>query len=68
MADLVPVQDASAEFGVSLVTLYRHLRKGRLRRYKRSIGDPKTYVDRGELKRLLELRPVKTKTRKGRRT
>jgi Helix-turn-helix domain len=57
VSDLVPLARAATEFGVSEVTLYRYLRAGRLRRYRRSM-DLKTYVDRDELRKLREARPV----------
>jgi predicted site-specific integrase-resolvase len=58
MADLVPLQDAAAEFEVSQVTLYRSIKKGQLKRYRRAM-DKRTYVDRDELRRLLKLRSVR---------
>lgn len=39
-------------------TLYRYLRAGQLKRYKRAM-DRKTYVDREELKKLITPRVVK---------
>ena len=54
MRDLVPVDQAATEFGLGRNTLFRHLRNGRLKRYKGGIGDPQTYVDRQELKRLVK--------------
>ena len=58
MADLFPLQDAAAEFEVSQVTLYRYIKKGQLKRYRRSM-DKRTYVDRDQVRRLLKLRSVR---------
>ena len=54
MPDLIPVDQAANEFDVGRNTLFRHLRNGRLNRYKGGIGDPQTYVDRSELRRLVK--------------
>jgi predicted site-specific integrase-resolvase len=54
---LIPLEQAATEFGVNRVTIYRYLRDGRLRRYKRAM-DRKTYVDRAQLMRLLRPRVV----------
>ena len=59
MPDLVPVDQAATEFGVGRTTLFRHLRNGRLKRYKGGLGDPQTYVDRAELRRLVKPRPAR---------
>ena len=57
MPDLAPLQDAAAEFGKNPATLHRYIKKGELQRYRRAM-DTRTYVDRDELRRLLELRPA----------
>lgn len=55
--DLVPLRDAAQEFGLDPATLYRAIRRGSLKRWTREL-DPKTYVDRDAIRRLLELRPA----------
>jgi predicted site-specific integrase-resolvase len=62
--DLISLDDAADEFGVNRVTIFRYLRSGRLRRYKRAM-DRKTYVDRQQIARLLKLRVVSGGTRNG---
>jgi hypothetical protein len=49
--DLVPIQVAALEQGVSLTTLHKYVRMGRLARYRRGF-DKLTYVDRNEIRRL----------------
>lgn len=53
----MPIQDAATEIGVSEVTLYRYLKVGRLKRWKRPM-EQRTYLDRDELRQLLEFRVV----------
>jgi hypothetical protein len=55
MPDLVPLQQAAGEFGVNPATLHRYIKKGKLKRWRREM-DKRTYVDRDELRRLLEFR------------
>jgi DNA-binding transcriptional MerR regulator len=55
--DLAPLQQAAAEFGLNPATLHRYIKKGKLQRWRREM-DQRTYVDRDELRRLLEFRPV----------
>jgi len=57
VADLSPLQDVAEEFGVDRSTIYRYLRLGKLKRWKREM-DQRTYIDRDELRRLLEFRQV----------
>ena len=52
--DLISVERAVEEFEIGRNTLFRHMRDGRLKRYKGGIGDHVTYVDRQELKRLVK--------------
>ncbi len=66
MPDLIPLQDAATEFAVSAMSLHRYLRAGRLTRYKRAGLDHRTYVDRAELRKMLEIRPVAADRRKRR--
>jgi predicted site-specific integrase-resolvase len=56
--DVIPLVQAAAEFGVDRATLYRYLKAGRLKRYKRGM-DRRTYVDRGELKKIVRPRVIK---------
>ena len=55
--DLAPVQDAAKEFQVALTTIYRYIRLGHLKRWRRPM-DRRTYVDREELRKLLEFKPA----------
>lgn len=57
MPDLVPIQDAAAEFGLDRGTLYRYIKRGKLKKWRREM-DVKTYIDREELRKLLEFKPV----------
>jgi hypothetical protein len=56
--DLIPVATAATEFGISTDVIFKYLRLGRLKRYKKGM-DRRTYVDRAQIKRLLKPRPVK---------
>ena len=56
MPDLVPLQQAAGEFGVNPASLYRYLKRGKLKRWRREL-DQKTYIDRDELRQLLEFKP-----------
>jgi hypothetical protein len=61
VADLITLQEAVNEFHVGIATLYRYLRKDQLRRYKpggRKSQGTRTFVDRTELRQLLEPQPV----------
>ena len=49
MPDLVPLQQAAGEFGVNPASLYRYLKRGKLKRWRREL-DQKTYIDRDELR------------------
>jgi len=59
VATLIAVDDAVERYGVSRNTLFRYLRARRLKRYKGGIGDPRTYIDREELRRLLKPQAAK---------
>ena len=50
------LDDAARQSGVSRSTLFRWMRAGLLRPY-RILGDPKTYVDLDEIRKLREPRP-----------
>lgn len=56
MAELKPLQEAAAEHGVTRFLIHRLIRKGQLRAFSR-IGDKRTFIDSGELAKLLELKP-----------
>ena len=60
---MIPLADASREFGLSLSTIHRHIRAGRLTAHKRAGGLVRTFVDRTELRKLLEPKPARRKTR-----
>jgi predicted site-specific integrase-resolvase len=55
--DLIPIEEAAAEFGAAQTSLYRYLKAGRLKRYKKAL-DRRTFVDRQELRRLVRPRIV----------
>ena len=61
MRDLIPLVQASTEFGVGQATLYAYLKDGRLKRYKRGM-DRRTYLDRDELTKVMTPRVVRRKT------
>src|SRR5260370_5411311 len=48
---LIPIQQASKHFAVSLSALYKYVREGRLKRYRRGF-DRVTYVDSREIELL----------------
>lgn len=52
--DWIPIELAAAEFQLHRSTIYRAISEGKLNRFK-SMGDPRTYVDRGQLLRIKEL-------------
>jgi predicted DNA-binding transcriptional regulator AlpA len=54
--DPAPVNDVAREFGIGRTTLYRLIKKYKLPLYKRE-GDRRSYVDREEVRRIMELRP-----------
>ena len=56
---MIPVTTAAAEFRVSTDVIFKYLRLGRLKRYKKGM-DRRTYIDRGELKKILQPRVVKS--------
>jgi DNA-binding transcriptional MerR regulator len=57
VADLEPLQQTAAEFGVNPATLDRYIKERKLKRWGREM-DQRTYVDRDELRRLLEFQKV----------
>jgi predicted site-specific integrase-resolvase len=60
-ADLTPLARAATEFGVSTMTLYRWIAAGKLTRYERPGGRPRVFVDRREIRKLLEPKAVRRK-------
>ena len=58
-AELIPLSQAAREYDISERTLYRALKAGRLSRFKGGLGDRKVYVDRRQVKRLLQPTRVK---------
>jgi excisionase family DNA binding protein len=63
MPDLVPIRDAAEEFGVHRVTLHRYIRQGKITGYRGGL-DTRTLVDREELRRLAEPKPLRLRRRK----
>jgi len=57
MSRQIPVADAAKRFAIDQSTIYRYFRRGLLTRYRRGM-DRRTYVDEGELRRLLTLKPT----------
>ena len=57
--DLIPLAQAVREFEISPSTIYRHIAAGRLTAHTRAGGKVRTFVDRGELRKLLEPKPMK---------
>lgn len=55
--NLMPLQQAASDAGLHPSTLHRYIKRGLLKRWRRG-GDTRTYIDRDELARLLEFRPV----------
>jgi len=52
------VAEAAREFKLSEAALFKYLRQGKIRRWRRT-GDRRTFVERQELKKLLKPRVVK---------
>lgn len=53
--DVIPLVEAARELGLSPDTLRRWVRSGELTRYTRR-GDRRAFVDRDQLRRLVEFR------------
>jgi predicted site-specific integrase-resolvase len=56
--DLISVSEAAREFHLSTAALFKYLRQGKIKRW-RQMGDRRTFVERQELKKLLQPRVVK---------
>ena len=61
--DLISIAEAQAEFKVAPSTLYYLIDKRRITAHRRRAGRPRTFVDRRELRKLLEVRPQKPRKR-----
>ena len=53
--DLIPISKASSEFRLSRSVIFKYLQQGKLQRWQK-MGDQRTFIDRQELKRLLQPR------------
>lgn len=62
--ELLSIEQASREFGLSIPTLYRHMEAGRLTRHVAAAGRPRVFLDRQELVLLLKPKPEKRRGRK----
>jgi hypothetical protein len=56
------VKAAAEEFGVSEMTVWRLLRTGKLTKHARAHGRPRVFVDRRELRKLLEPKPTRKRS------
>ena len=54
MPDLIPIREAAKEFGIHRVTLHRYIRMGKLKAHRRRGFDRRTYVDRDEIRLILQ--------------
>jgi hypothetical protein len=59
-AILAPSRGAAAELGANRSSIHRYIRAGKLAKYREAL-DQRTYIDRDELRRLLEFRQVPEK-------
>lgn len=62
--ELLNIEQAAREFGLSVPTLYRHMAAGRLTRHVAAAGRPRVFLDRQELVKLVKPQPEKRKGRK----
>jgi predicted DNA-binding transcriptional regulator AlpA len=53
--DLIPISRATTEFGLSRSVIFKYLKQGRLKRWEKG-GDRRTFVDRAEVRRLVQPR------------
>lgn len=60
-AELITLIQAAEEFGVHRVTLHRWIAAGKITPHTREGGRPRVFVDRREIRKLLEPRPAKGK-------
>ena len=61
--DLIAIADAIAEFGISRATIHRWYLSGKLTRYSRPGGRPRVFVDRREVRKLLEVKPERRRAK-----
>ena len=59
VANLMPIDKAAAQEGVSRTTIYRLLRLGLLKKYRSPGVDRKTYIDADALKQVRANPPLK---------
>jgi excisionase family DNA binding protein len=59
LANLLPIDEAAAQEGVSRTTIYRLLRLGLLKKYRSPGVDRKTYIDAEALKEVRAHPPLK---------
>ena len=55
---MISVAEAAREFKLSEAAVFKYLRQGKIKRWRRT-GDRRTFVERGEMKRLVQPRVVK---------
>jgi len=56
--ELISVADAAREFKLSEAAVFKYLRQGKIKRWRRT-GDRRTFVERGKMRKLLQPRVVK---------
>lgn len=61
---MISIATAQAEFNVGRSTLYRLIDSGQLTAHKRAVGRPRVFVDRRELRKLLEVKPESKRARR----
>ena len=59
LSNLLPIDEAAAQEGVSRTTIYRLLRLGLLRKYRAPGVDRKTYIDADALREVRANPPLK---------
>ncbi|MDP9265085.1 MAG: hypothetical protein M3O91_03040 [Chloroflexota bacterium] len=62
--DFIAIADAVAEFGIHRTTLHRWVVAGKLTTYRRPAGRPRVFLDRRELRKLLEPTPQRRRKAK----
>ena len=55
---MISVADAAREFKLSEAAVFKYLRQGKIKRWRRT-GDRRTFVERGKMRKLLQPRVVK---------
>ena len=58
-SDLLSVEEAAAAFGLGSATIWRWIAAKRLTAHRRAAGRPRVFVDRRELRKLLEPKPAR---------